>query len=141
MPREIALLPDRVWASHYPKGIPEHLDYPAEPVSWLLEEAARVVPSRAACRFFRQQFTYEQLLDRCKRMAAALQARGLKPGDRVGILLPNCPEYLIAAFGAWMGGFVTVPLNPLMVRGEIVSLIKSTGCKAVVCLDLLLPLL
>jgi long-chain acyl-CoA synthetase len=141
MPREIALQSDRVWVPHYPKGIPEHLDYPAEPVSWLLEEAARVVPSRIACRFFRQQFTYEQLLDRCRRMAAALQARGLKPGDRVGILLPNCPEYLIAAFGAWMGGFVTVPLNPLMVSEEIAALIKSTGCRAVVCLDLLLPLL
>jgi long-chain acyl-CoA synthetase len=141
MPREIALLPERVWVAHYPKGIPEHLDYPAEPVSWLLEEAARFVPSRTACRFFRQQLTYEQLLDRSRRMAAALQSRGLKPGDRVGILLPNCPEYLIAAFGAWMGGFVTVPLNPLMVKEEIDALIESTGCRAVVCLDLLLPLL
>ncbi len=141
MPREIALQPDRVWFAHYPKGIPAHLDYPAKPVSWLLEEAARFVPTRIACRFFRQQLTYEQLLDSSRRMAAALQSRGLQPGDRVGILLPNCPEYLIAAFGAWMGGYVTVPLNPLMVSEEIAALIKSTSCRAVVCLDLLLPLL
>src|ERR1700726_4997997 len=106
MPREIALQPDRVWFAHYPKGIAEHLDYPTKPVSWLLEEAARSVPSRIACRFFRQQLSYEQLLENARRMAGALQARGLQPGDRVGILLPNCPEYLIAAFGAWMGGFV-----------------------------------
>src|SRR5579872_6914516 len=141
MPREIALEPDHVWIAHYPKGIPAHLDYPNQPVSWLLEEATRLHPEQIACRFFSQQLTYEQLHDRCKRMASALKARGLNHGDRVGILLPNCPEYLIAAFGAWMGGFVTVPLNPLMVREEIASLIKSTGCRAVVCLDLLLPLL
>lgn len=141
MPRETAIRPEHVWFAHYPKGIPEHLEYPNEPVSWLLEQATRLVPSRVACRFFRQQFTYEQLLDRSRRMAAALLSRGLKPGDRVGILLPNCPEYLIAAFGTWMAGCVTVPLNPLMVREEIDALIKSTGCRAIVCLDLLLPLL
>ncbi|HEV3437180.1 MAG TPA: AMP-binding protein, partial [Gemmata sp.] len=141
MPREIVVSPERIWLAHYPKGIPEHLDYPNEPVSWLLEQATRLVPSRVACRFFRQQFTYEQLLDRSRRMAAALLSRGFKPGDRVGILLPNCPEYLIAAFGTWMAGCVTVPLNPLMVREEIDALIKSTGCRAIVCLDLLLPLL
>ena len=140
MPREIAARQDRVWVKHYPSGIPEHLNYPHEPVSWLLEQAARQVPSRVACRFFRQQLTYEQLLDRSRRMAAALVSRGFKPGDRVGILLPNCPEYLIAAFGAWMAGCVTVPLNPLMVKEEIDALIASTECRAVVCLDLLLPL-
>jgi acyl-CoA synthetase (AMP-forming)/AMP-acid ligase II len=141
MPREIALQSDRAWVKHYPAGIPEHLDYPPEPISWLLEEAARVVPSRIACRFFHQQLTYEQFLDRSRRMAGALRSRGLQPGDRVGILLPNCPEYLIAAFGTWMAGGVTVPLNPLMVREEIAALVKSTNCRTVVCLDLLLPLI
>lgn len=141
MPRERVIPPEHVWIARYPKGIPEHLEYPHEPVSWLLEQAARLLPNRVACRFFRQQLTYEQLLDRSRRMAAAIIARGLKPGDRVGILLPNCPEYLIAAFGAWLAGCVTVPLNPLMVREEIASLVKSTGCRMVVCLDLLLPLL
>jgi long-chain acyl-CoA synthetase len=141
MPRQIVLQPEPVWFAHYPHGIPEHLDYPNEPVSWLLEQAARLHPTRVACAFFHQQFTYEQLLDQSRRMAAALLARGLKRGDRVGILLPNCPEYLIAAYGTWMAGCVTVPLNPLMVREEIDALVKNTGCRVIVCLDLLLPLL
>jgi long-chain acyl-CoA synthetase len=141
MPHENTLLPDHVWAAHYPSGIPEHLDYPAEPVSWLLEESARRLPSRVACRFFRQELTYAQLLDRSRRFAAALLARGLQPGERVGILLPNSPEYLIAVFGAWMAGGVTVPLNPLMVREEVAAFISSTRCRHVVCLDLLLPML
>jgi long-chain acyl-CoA synthetase len=141
MPRKSVELPEHDWVAHYPKGVPEHLEYPDEPLPWLLEQAARSAPSRVACRFFRQQLTYEQLLDRSRRMASNLIARGFKPGDRVGILLPNCPEYLVAIFGTWMAGCVTVPLNPLMVAEEIAALVQSTGCRAVVCLDLLLPLL
>jgi long-chain acyl-CoA synthetase len=74
-------------------------------------------------------------------MAAALRSRGLAPGDRVAILLPNVPEHLVALFGTWMAGGVAVPLNPLMVAEEVASLVEATACRFVVCLDLLLPLL
>ena len=74
-------------------------------------------------------------------MAAVLRARGLQPGERVGVLLPNVPEYLVALFGTWMAGGVTVPLNPLMVAEEVAGLLQATSCRFVVCLDLLLPLL
>ena len=52
-------------------------------------------------------------------MAAFLRRRGLLPGERVGIILPNVPEYLIALFGTWMAGGVVVPINPLMVEEEV----------------------
>jgi long-chain acyl-CoA synthetase len=134
-------LSERPWVAHYPKDVPNHLEYPQEPIYWLLEEAARRVPGRVVCRYYRQELTYAQLLEQCRRMAAALRARGLKPGDRVGILLPNIPEYLIALFGTWMAGGVTVPLNPLMVAEEVDALLRSTSCRFVVALDLFLPLL
>jgi long-chain acyl-CoA synthetase len=129
------------WVSHYPQGVPAHLEYPQQPVFWLLEQAARRNPTRVACRFFRQELTYEELLSKCRRMAAALRERGLQPGERVGVLLPNTPEYLITLFGTWMAGGVTVPLNPLMVTEELASIVQSTSCRFLVCLDLLLPLL
>ena len=132
---------DRPWVAHYPKDVPTHLEYPAEPVYWLLEDAAERFPTRVACRYYRQELTYGQLLDQSRRMAAALRARGLQPGDRVGILLPNVPEYLIALFGTWMAGGVAVPINPLMVAEEVAALLRTTSCRFVVCLDLLLPLL
>lgn len=134
-------LPDRPWVAHYPGNVPTKLDYPAEPIHWLLEEAARRVPDRLACRYYRQEVPYAQLLDQSRRMAAVLRARGLKPGERVGILLPNVPEYLTALFGTWMAGGVSVPINPLMVAEEVAGLLQSTSCRFVVCLDLLLPLL
>ncbi len=134
-------LSDHPWVAHYPQGVPLHLDYPPEPAYWLLEEAARQVPTRVACRYFRQELTYAQLLDRSRRMAAALRTHGLRPGDRVGILLPTIPEYLVALFGTWMAGGVTIPLNPLMVAEEIAALLRSTACRVVVSLDVLLPLI
>src|SRR5262245_55788473 len=134
-------LGERPWAAHYPRDVPIHLNYPPEPVHWLLEEAARRSPTRVACRYYRQEVNYSQLLDQSRRMAAVLRARGLGPGERVGILLPNVPEYLIALFGTWMAGGVSVPLNPLMVAEEVAALLKSTSCRFVVGLDLLLHLL
>jgi len=129
------------WAAHYPSDVPLHLDYPAEPLHWLLEEAVRKVPDRIACRHRRETLTYAELLAKSRRMAAALQARGLKPGDRVALLMPNMPEYLVSLFGTWMAGGTVVPLNPLMVAEEVVDLLKATDCRFVVALDVLLPLL
>ncbi len=132
---------ERTWVAHYPRDIPAHLEYPSEPVFWLLEEAARRAPNRIACRYYRQELTYSQLLDQSRRMAATLLARGLQPGDRVGVLMPNVPEYLVALFGTWMAGGIAVPINPLMVAEEVAALRHATSCRIVVCLDLLLPLL
>jgi len=64
----------------------------------------------------------------------------LQPGDRVGILLPNVPEYAIALFGTWMAGGAAVALSPLMVAEEVSSLVRATGCRIVVTLDVLSPL-
>jgi len=132
---------DHPWMTHYPRGVPAHLDYPQEPVYWLLEEAARRAPARVACRYYKQEVSYDQLLDQSRRMATVLRARGLQSGDRVGVILPNVPEYLVALFGTWMAGGVAVPLNPLMVAEEVASMVEATSCRFVVCLDLLLPLL
>lgn len=141
----VARVPDvlsrQPWLAHYPPGVPPRLDYPDQPVFWVLEESARRVPDRVACRFFRQEVTYAELLARSRRMAAALVARGLKPGERVGVILPNVPEYLVSLFGVWMAGGVTVPINPLMVAEEVTNLLRNTGTRFVVCLDVLLPLL
>ncbi len=129
------------WVARYPRGIPAHLDYPTEPVHWILEETTRRSPDRIACQYYRQQLTYSQLHEQSRRMATALREQGLKPGDRVGVLLPNVPEYLIALFGTWMAGGVSVPLNPLMVGEEISALLRATDCRFVVALDVLLPLI
>lgn len=129
------------WREHYPAGIPATLEYPREPLSWLLEQAAANYPQRVACRYYSQRITYDDLLSRARRFAAMLLRDGLQPGDRVGVLLPNVPEYLVALFGTWMAGGVVVALSPLMVAEEVRALIAGTNCRFAVTLDVLAPLL
>ena len=132
-------LSERIWFAHYPRDVPTHLEYPAEPLFWLLEDAAERFPNRIACRYYRQELTYAQLLEQSRRMAAALCARGLRPGERVGVLMPNTPEYVIALFGTWMAGGVVVPINPLLVTEEVTALRRLTSC-SIFCLSRFRPL-
>ncbi len=128
------------WLNHYPACVPRHLLYPDQPVWWLLEQAATRFPQRAAIRYFQETLTYADLLEQVRRAAALFQSLGVKPGDRVGLLLPNIPEYLIAAYGVWMAGGLVVSLSPLSVAVEIDDLLRATDCRLVVALDLLAPL-
>lgn len=128
------------WLAHYPVCTPAHLEYPEQPVWWLLEQTALRFPQRIAIRYFKESITYEQLFERARKAASLFQSLGVKTGDRVGLLLPNIPEYLIAAYGVWMAGGLVVSLSPLSVPVEINDLLQTTGCKLVVALDLLAPL-
>lgn len=128
------------WLSHYPACMPAHLDYPDASVWWLLQQTAQDFPHRLAVKYYHETLTYAQLYERARQAATLFQSLGVKPGDRVGLLLPNVPEYLISAYGAWMAGAVVVSLSPLSVAVEIEGLLKATDCAVVVCLDLLAPL-
>jgi long-chain acyl-CoA synthetase len=132
--------PDRPWLNHYPQGLPAELAYPQQQLGWLLRQAAERFPNRTACRYYHEQWTYSELLSRAERLATVFVREGLRPGDRVGVLLPNLPESIVALFATWMAGGVVVSLSPLMVAEEVGSLMKSTGCRFVVTLDVLSPL-
>src|SRR5436853_303921 len=131
----------RPWYDHYPAGVALHLEYPREPLGWLLEDAAKRFPNRVACHYYSQELTYSDLLSQSRRFASMLVEAGLKPGDRVGVLLPNLPEYLVTLFGTWMAGGVVVALSPLMVADQVGAFIAATGCRIVITLDVLSPLL
>jgi long-chain acyl-CoA synthetase len=128
------------WFERYPACIPARLDYPEQPLWWLLERASEQFAQRVACRYFRESLTYAELHEKARRAATLFQDVGVKPGDRVGLLLPNVPEYLIAAYGVWMAGGVVVSLSPLSVAEETSDLVRATDCKVIVALDLLTPL-
>ena len=130
----------RPWFDHYPLGVPTTLSYPEQQLGWLLRQAAERFPTRVAVRYYHEQLTYSELLSRAERLAAVFLREGLKPGDRVGVLLPNLPESIISLFATWLAGGVVVSLSPLMVADEVDALVKATGCRFVVTLDVLSPL-
>ncbi len=129
------------WLKHYPSCVPAQLEYPEIPAWGFLDRTARQHPQRTACIYYNQQLNYCQLEESARRFAGMLVRLGVQPQDNVGILLPNTPEFLVALNGTWMAGAVAVALSPLMVAEEASSLMAVTGCRVVICMDLLLPLI
>jgi long-chain acyl-CoA synthetase len=131
---------ERRWLAHYPACVPQTLKYPAIPAFGLLEHSAAEFPDRTACVHLDHQLTYGQLRDSARRTAHRLVQFGVRPGDCVGILLPNVPEFLAAINGIWMAGASAVAISPLCVPEEISALVAATNCRVVITLDMLAPL-
>jgi long-chain acyl-CoA synthetase len=119
--------------------VPSSLPYPNVPVSALLESACQQFPDRAACTLYGEPTSYQQLSERAQRFAGALTRLGAGPGRRVGMLLPNIPEYLVALQATWLTGATALQLSPLMVAEELAKWIALTDCHVIVTLDLLAP--
>ena len=112
-------------------------DYKNVPAFGLLQHAAEKIPNRDAVIYGDHQWSYQDLNRKAIHAAAMLQRLGIRPGDRVGILLPNVPEYIIAANAIWRAGGVAIAISPLMVQSEVQDLLCKTRCQHVICLDML----
>jgi long-chain acyl-CoA synthetase len=128
---------EKVWLANYPEDLKRKLDYPDIPVHEFLERSAAKYPNNIYTLFMNGKLTFKQVLDKVNRFAAALAHLGVKKGDRVAIMLPNCPQAVIAFFGILKAGGVAVEFNPLYVEREILHQIKDSGSKVMVALDLL----
>ena len=110
---------DRLWYRHYDSRIPRSLEYPEECLPLALQKNALSLPDTIATEFFGARLTYAALWNQILRFAGALSQLGLKPGDKVAIMLPNCPQAIIAYYATlWLGG-VVVMTNPLYVEREM----------------------
>jgi long-chain acyl-CoA synthetase len=127
---------NKPWLKHYDKEVPDHIDYPRIPVYQLLDNTAPKYPDRPSVRFFGKQYTFAQMLDFSNRFAAGLRNLGIQKGDKVGILLPNCPQYIIAYYGILKAGGVVVPLNPLYTARELSFHIENSGAETVVTIPM-----
>ncbi len=128
------------WLAHYPEGVSATLEYPEFPAWGFLAKTATSHAGRIACHYYKQHLTYAEVFDQARRVAAMLQRYGIRPGERVGLLLPNMPEYMTALNGIWMAGAIAVALSPLSVPSEISAILTATDCRVVISLDLLAPL-
>lgn len=121
----------------YPAGVSRYLKYPNVAAWELLSDASERVPNRPAANFLGHEFTYREVDDAATRLASWLQSQGVLAGKRVGVLLPNCPEYLIALSAIWRAGGVAVAISPLSVAADVKRLLDLTDCRTVISLDLL----
>jgi long-chain acyl-CoA synthetase len=126
---------DRPWFKHYDKGVPYHIDYPEIPLFELLEESARKYPT-APCTIFKGAvITYKEMSELTDRLAGALADLGVKQGDRVGIFMPNTPQFVIAYFGILKAGGVVVATNPLYTPREIEHQVKDAGIEVMIVMS------
>jgi long-chain acyl-CoA synthetase len=130
----------RPWERHLDYWVPKHLNYPRRSLIDILRIAAADVPDRPATTFFGAQLTYAEIKDRADRLATALARFGIVKGDRVGIMLPNCPQYLIATFAILRIGGIVVNVNPLYMPREIAIVAEDSGMRMLIVLDVLAPL-
>jgi long-chain acyl-CoA synthetase len=134
---------DKPWLKHYDEGMPATIDYPRIPLDRLLTDAAAKHPEHpaiifgavAGSRLMDAKLTYRQLDDAVNRFAAGLQRLGVGKGDRVAIMLPNCPQFIIAAYATWRVGGVVVCCNPLYVPREIEHLVKDSRAETFVVMS------
>ncbi|GAB6171037.1 long-chain-fatty-acid--CoA ligase [Paradesulfitobacterium aromaticivorans] len=127
------------WLQLYPPQVPPHLEYPDISLARLLEKAAHDYGERPATNFFGAKLTYLELLTEVNRFARVLADLGIEKGDRVAIMLPNCPQAVIAFYGVLRLGAVVVATNPLYVERELEFQLVDSGAEAIVAFDLLYP--
>ena len=126
-------------AKNYDAEVPASLEYPAVPLHAILDQAAELYPASTATIFFNAKKSYRSLLADAKRFSAGLRALGVKQGDKVAIDLPNCPQFLVAFYGALRIGAVVVPCNPLYTPPELRHQLADSGAETIVVLSRLYP--
>lgn len=126
---------ERPWLAHYDPDVPASLaPYPETTLVEAVARHARTVPERVALVFEGARVRYGELDRLSDAFAVALSRLGVRRGHRVALVLPNCPQFVIAELGAWKLGATVVPLNPLYNEEELVPPLASTGAQTVVVL-------
>lgn len=128
---------NRPWLRHYPAEVPPTCEYPDHNLAEFLVRTAERNPNHAALEFMGARMSYGTLLDAVYRYANAMMSLGLCKGDRVAVMLPNCPQAVIAYYGTMLAGGVVVMTNPLYMPRELEHQLNDAGARFIVTLDLL----
>ena len=126
----------KLWhGAKWPEGIPYEIEGYEKPLFSILDDAARDYPDETYTIFNDFTRTFTEVKDTADRVATFLSSRGIKPGDRIGIFLPNLPHYPEIFFGILKAGGVCVTCNPLYQASELNFQLKDSGAKAVFVMD------
>jgi long-chain acyl-CoA synthetase len=141
---------EKPWLASYEKGVPHTLSYAHQTLNDLLLNAARTYGDRPATSFVLRymlggrftiggKLTYRQLNEQVDRMATALYQLGVRKGDRVAVMLPNSPHYVITFFAAVRIGAIVVNINPTYTSRELAHQVNDAGAETIVLLNLFWP--
>lgn len=130
---------NKPWQAVYPEQIPTSLSYDDKPLYSLLKEAADEFPDNVSVHFQGKELTFKEVYESATKFASYLKSIGLNKGERVAVMLPNCPQGVISFFGILMAGGVVVQTNPTYTERELEHQMKDSGAKIIIALDILFP--
>jgi len=128
---------ERPWLKFYETAVNQSPAIPEKTIYDLFEDAVRVSPNQPAMLFLGRKFSFAELAQMVDVFAAALAGIGVRSGDRVAIILPNLPQYVIAHYAILKIGAIVVPTNPLYVERELEHQLNDSGAEVAIALDLL----
>ena len=121
------------WLHYYPEGLGETIDIPEGSIPELFDRVAAKYGKKTALIFYGKKINYHELKEKADRFATALADMGVAKGDRVALLLLNCPQYVIAYLGALKAGAVVTPVSPVYTSQEVRHQLADSGARVVVC--------
>jgi long-chain acyl-CoA synthetase len=127
---------DPIWLENYPADVPKTIDYPVVPVTDLWDKACSQFPDRVMLSFEGFRLTFRELMNKAESFATSLHDLGIRRGDRVAILMPNLPSYVIAFLGIVKVGAIVTQINPLYVAREIEYTLNNAEPRAIVTVSL-----
>jgi long-chain acyl-CoA synthetase len=130
---------NKPWLSLYPSEIPHEINFEERTLQSYLKEAAIEHPSKTAIHFLGKKLTFQEVYDQSLKLANYLKELGVKKGDRVSIMLPNCPQAVISYYGVLFAGGIVVQTNPLYMERELEYQINDSGSEIIITLDILYP--
>lgn len=129
----------KAWLNCYPEHISTELDIPAISLPELLQQSTKKYPTKIALSFYHKKISYTELSMLTTVFASALQQAHVKKDDRVAIMLPNCPQYVISYYGTLTAGAIVTQINPMLVERELQYILQDSGAESIVIFDALLP--
>ncbi len=124
--------PPRPWIASYADGVPEDLEPVSGCLTDIVEASARDYPDAPALQFFGRETSYRELQSQIEHAAAGLRALGVGAGDPVAIVLPNCPQHIVAFYAILRLGAVVVEHNPLYTPREMRKQFEDHGAKTAI---------
>ncbi len=129
------------WVKYYDYNVPHTIQFPKIPVQSLVHLAATMFPRKAATNIYGSTMTFRQIRSQMLRLSNALIKMGVKKGDRVGLALPNCPQYIVAYYAALSAGAIVVNMNPLYTHDELKFMMENSGLQTLFTFDTVLPVM
>ncbi len=130
-----AALPEATWVRHYQPGVPAEIEVPQESLVALYERATAEAGDAVATEFFGRETSYRELGDQIARAAEGLRRLGVRAGDRVALILPNCPQHVVAFYAVLRLGAIAVEHNPLYTARELRHMFEDHGARVVIAWD------